>query len=275
MDFNVHYGKEASETVQNLLRKRLLTRIPKVYLRKTSEETLLYRWVNQRHPTDINSFFGHHQRSMSIGRQAIGMWETYGLMTRIDKANITTICNRGLCSTILKAEDRFDKAVAPRFLNGKEAQMVVRSLSMREVRGSMPLISSFSEEPGKQRNEIREAVLLDQKKTWICTSNWKGSIWNSTELAQKAIGVPNHHGIPQKDVGGNITTLMSESKTSVWHNQLHWTPPARHVNREGKRLACEKHMDWWPATTKPILQQYSIENSVQPLHWQKKGFRCH
>ena len=43
----------------------------------------------------------------------------------------------------------------------------------------------------------------------------KGSIWNSTEFAEKAIGVPNHQGLPQKDVGGNITTLMSESKTSV------------------------------------------------------------
>ena len=29
----------------------------------------------------------------------------------------------------------------------------------------------------------------------------KGSIWNNTELAEKAIGVPNHQGLPQKDVG--------------------------------------------------------------------------
>ena len=39
-----------------------------------------------------------------------------------------------------------------------------------------------------------------------------------------------------------------------------WTPPARHVKRNGKRLACEKHMDWWTASTKPILQPYAIEN---------------
>ena len=39
-----------------------------------------------------------------------------------------------------------------------------------------------------------------------------------------------------------------------------WTPPARHVKRKGKRLACEKHMDWWTASTKPILQPYAIEN---------------
>ena len=52
---------------------------------------------------------------------------------------------------------------------------------------------------------------------------------------------------------------MSKSKTSVWHKQLLWTPPARYVNREGKRLACEKHMDWWPASTKPLLQPYAIQ----------------
>ena len=72
----------------------------------------------------------------------------------------------------------------------------------------------------------------------------KGSTWKSTELAEKAIGVPNHQGLPKKDVGGNITILLSESKTSVWYKQLIWTPPARQVKREGKRLAYEKHMDW-------------------------------
>ena len=60
--------KEASETVQSLLRKRLESRITTVYLRKTSDETLLYWWVNQRHPSDINSSLRPHQRGMSIGR---------------------------------------------------------------------------------------------------------------------------------------------------------------------------------------------------------------
>ena len=87
------------------------------------------------------------------GGQTIGMWETHGLMTRTDKANITTICNSGLCSTISITEGRFDKAIAPRFLNGEVAQMVERSLSMREVRGSMPRISNFSEEPGNQKRK--------------------------------------------------------------------------------------------------------------------------
>ena len=74
-------------------------------------------------------------------------------MTRTDNANITTKCNTGLCSTISITEEKFDKAKAPRFLNGDVAQMVERSLSMREVRGSMPRISNFSEEPGNQKTK--------------------------------------------------------------------------------------------------------------------------
>ena len=60
--------KEASETVKSLLRKGLVSRITKVYLRNTSEETLLYWWGNQRHPYEINSSFGPHQRGKSIER---------------------------------------------------------------------------------------------------------------------------------------------------------------------------------------------------------------
>ena len=85
--------------------------------------------------------------------QAIGMWETLGLMTRIDKGNFTTICNRKLCSTIALTEDRFDIALAPRFFNGEVAQMVERSLRIREVRGSVPRISTFSEEPGNRKGK--------------------------------------------------------------------------------------------------------------------------
>ena len=88
-----------------------------------------------------------------LGGQAIGKCETHALMTRTDKANITTICNRGLCWTISMTEERLDKAIAPRFLNGEVAQMVERSLSMREVRGSLPRISNFSEEPGNQKRK--------------------------------------------------------------------------------------------------------------------------
>ena len=46
----------------------------------------------------------------------------------------------------------FYLALAPRFFNGDEAQMVERTLSLQEVRGSMPRISNFSEEPGKKKN---------------------------------------------------------------------------------------------------------------------------
>ena len=60
--------------------------------------------------------------------------------------------------------------LAPRFLNGDVAQMVERSLSMREVRGSIPRDSNFSKETGNQK-ELQEALLLAQKKTLICTSN--------------------------------------------------------------------------------------------------------
>ena len=95
------------------------------------------------------------------------------MMTRTVKANITTICKGGLCSTISITKGRFDKAIAPRFLNGDVAQMVERSLGIREVRESMPRISNISEEPGNKKKEIREAVFLDQKKTWICTSNMR------------------------------------------------------------------------------------------------------
>ena len=61
-------------------------------------------------------------------------------------------------------------ALAPRFFNGDVAQMVEHSLCMREVRGSLPRNLQFFRGARKSKTEIREAVLLDQKKTWICTS---------------------------------------------------------------------------------------------------------
>ena len=109
----------------------------------------------------------------------------------------------------------------------------------------MPRISNFSEEPENQEKLTTGSYFVRWKKdndTYVEYAKW--SIWNSTELAEKAIGAVNRQGVPQKDVEGNITLLIRESKTSVWHKQLIWTPPARHVNRKGKRLACEKHMDW-------------------------------
>ena len=47
--------------------------------------------------------------------------------------------------------DRFDMALAPRVFNGDVAQMIERTLTLQEVRGSIPRISNFSEEPGNQK----------------------------------------------------------------------------------------------------------------------------
>ena len=194
------------------------------------------------------------------------MWETHGLMTRINKANFTTKCNRKLCSTIEKTEERFDMALAPCFLNGDVAQMVERSLSMREVRRPMPRISNFSEQPGNRKKTTGTYFVRPKKDIYMYVQYAKGRIWNSTELAEKAISAPNFQRLPQKGVEGNITLLISESKTTLWNKQNHWTPPVRHVKRKGKRLACEKHTDWWLTSTKPVLRRFAIENSVQLVH---------
>ena len=70
--------KEASEAVQSLLRKRLVPRIAKVYLGKTSKETLLYWQENQRPPHEKNGSFGHNQSGISIERASDWhMWNTW------------------------------------------------------------------------------------------------------------------------------------------------------------------------------------------------------
>ena len=157
-------------------------------------------------------------------------------------------------------------ALALRLFNVDVAQMVERTLSLQEVGGSMPRISNFSEEPGNRKKTTGSYFVRSKRTIDMCFQYAKGSIWTSTELAEKAISAPKRQGLPQKDVEGNITLLIRQSKTSVWHNQLLWTPPARHVKQKGKRLTCQKHMVWWPASTKPIIQRYAIENSVQLLH---------
>ena len=70
--------------------------------------------------------------------------------------------------------DRFDMALAPRFSNGDVAQMVERTLTLQEVRGSMPRISNFSEEPGNQKKEQRE-TFFQTKRSLICASNMRRS----------------------------------------------------------------------------------------------------
>ena len=193
------------------------------------------------------------------GGQAIGMWETHGLMTRIDKAYFTTICNRKLCSSIALTKEKLHMSLAPRLITGDAAEKVESSLCMWAVRESMPRISNFSEEPGNQKKKYGKLFCYTKTRHGFVRPMCKRkhlkqyrACWESTNRAR------NRQGLPQKDVGGNITILTSESKTSDWHKQFMWTPPARYVNREGKRLACEKHMDWWPASTKPLLQPYAI-----------------
>ena len=118
--------------------------------------------------------------------------------------------------------------------------MVESSLFMREVRGSMPRISNFSEEPGNQKKEQRATFFSDQKKIDMCVQYATVSVCNRTELAEKAIAAPNRQSLPYIDVEENITLLIRESKTSLWVKQRHWTPPARHVNRNGKRWYVRK-----------------------------------
>ena len=148
--------KEASETVQSLLKKRLVPRITKVYLRKTSKETLLYRWVNQRHPSDINSSFGLHQRGMSIGRASDWHVRNTWIDDQNDKTNLRTICNKRPRSTFAITEGRLQMSLTPCCLNEDVAQMVGRSLCMREVRRLMSRLSNFSEEPGNQKRKYGE-----------------------------------------------------------------------------------------------------------------------
>ena len=91
--------------------------------------------------------------------------------------------------------------LAPRFLNRDVAHMLERSLSMREVRGSMPRISNFTEEPGNQEKLTTGSnTARSQKDIYMYDQYAKVSIWSSTELAEKAISAPNPQGLPQKDV---------------------------------------------------------------------------
>ena len=49
--------------------------------------------------------------------------------------------------------ERLQISLAPPFLNGDVAQMVERSLCMRDLLRSMHHFSNFSEEPGNQKRE--------------------------------------------------------------------------------------------------------------------------
>ena len=262
--------KEASETVQSWLRNRLVPRIAKVYLRKTPNGTKIL--LIRQSKTSV----WHKQLLWTPpARHVIREGKRLACEKHMDwwPASTKPILQRYAIEDSVQLFQKQRKGLwgnsSPFPQRGCSSDGRALALHARGTGIDAPHLQFFRGVRKLKKKEIREAVLLDQNKTWICTfvrAIWKGSIWNSTELAEKAIGVPNNQGLRQKDVGGNITILIRASKTSVWHNQILWTPPARHVNRKGKRLACEKHMDWWPASTKPILQRYAIENSVPLVH---------
>ena len=105
-------------------------------------------------------------------RPATGMWEAQGLMTRLDKTIFRAMWNRRLRSTIALTEEWLQMSLSTSFLNRDVAQKVERSFRKREEQGWMPRTSEFSEKTGNQEKKtLREAVLLDQKKTLISTSN--------------------------------------------------------------------------------------------------------
>ena len=164
------------------------------------------------------------------------MWETQGLMTRIDKAIITTICNRGPCSTISITEVRFDKAKAPLFLNGDVAQMVERSLSMREVRGLMPRISNFWEGPGNQKRKYGKLLCYTKRRHGFVRPIWERKHLKSTELAEKAISAPNRQGLPQKDVEGNINSTDGTIKDIRLTYTAHVDPTSEACQSGGQTI---------------------------------------
>ena len=86
-------------------------------------------------------------------RQAIGMWKHMDWWPASTKPFLERYAKDDR-STIALTEERLEMSLAPRFLNGDVAQKVDRTLSLQEVRGPMPRISNFSEEPGNQKNQL-------------------------------------------------------------------------------------------------------------------------
>ena len=106
-------------------------------------------------------------------------------------------------------------ALAPRFFNGDVAQMVESSLSMREVRGRCPASPIFQRSREMKKGDTGSCFVRPKEDMDLYVQYAKGYIWNITALSEKEIGAPDRQGLPQKDVKGNITPLIRESKTSV------------------------------------------------------------
>ena len=177
---------------------------------------LLYWFVKRRSPQIYLAPLGPTKEVAESVRPATGVWEAQGLMTRIDKTIFRMMWNRRLRSTIALTE-WLQTSLSTSFLNADVAQKVERSFRRREERGWMPRISNFSEKTGNQEKTLRESVLTDRKKTLISTSNTQLQTSETPVLNEKAIGAPNRHCLPHKDVEGNTVLLTWESKTSLWH----------------------------------------------------------
>ena len=104
-------------------------------------------------------------------------------------------------------------SLAPRFLNVEVAQMLQRSLFMREVRRRCPASRVFQSSRKMKKGNTRTCFARPEEDMDLYDQYARGSIWNSTELNEQAISNPNRQGLSQEDVEWNITLLISESKT--------------------------------------------------------------
>ena len=73
------------------------------------------------------------------------------------------------------------------FLNKDVAQKVERSFRKREERGWLAPHLKFFRKAQKSKNELRETVLLDQKKTLKCTSVIRREASETVLLIEKTI----------------------------------------------------------------------------------------
>ena len=138
--------------------------------------------------------------------QCFGMWETNGLMTRIDIAKTRTICNRKLRSTIALFSQRGCSS------KGRALISQTRGTGM-----DAPHLHFFRKDRKSGNKRYMNLVCEIEKKTLISTSNYQREASETAVLNEKEIGAPNRQCLPHEDVEGNTVLLTCESKTSLWH----------------------------------------------------------
>ena len=119
-------------------------------------------------------------------------------------------------------------SLAPRFLNVEVAQMLQRSLFMREIKGRCPASPIFQRSREMKKGNTRSCFVRPKDDMDLYVQYAKGSIWNSTEPDEKAINAPNRPDLSQKDVEWNITLLISEQKTPYKKAPLDTTSEVSH-----------------------------------------------